>query len=56
MIKSKAEYSLRKDKKINQYLSKSKKTFTARFLQLKSGYETIEQFLYKIKILKTAEC
>ena len=32
VIKSGAEYLLRKDKEINQFLSKSKKTFIARFL------------------------
>ena len=40
-MKSKAEYLLKKDKKINQYLSKSKKILIARFLQLKSDYEAI---------------
>ena len=54
-MKSEAKYLLKKDKEINQYLSKSKKTLTARFLQLKSGHETIKQFLYRIKILEILE-
>ena len=55
MRKNEAEYSLRKGKKINYYLSKSKKTFTARFLQLKSGYKTIKYFFYRIKIINSLE-
>ena len=53
--KGRAEYLLRKDKGINYYLSKSKKTLTARFLQLKLSYKTIEYFLYKIKIINSLE-
>ena len=54
--KSGAEYSLRKDKGMNYYLSKSKKTLTARFLQLKSGYGAIKHFLYRIKVINSLEC
>ena len=48
-----AEYLLKKDKKINYYLLKSKKIFTTRFLQLKLGYGAIEYFLYKIKVINS---
>ena len=56
MRKGEAEYSLRKGKGINRYLSKSKKTLTARFLQLKSGHRAIGYFLHRIKVINSPEC
>ena len=56
MRKGGAEHLLRKDKEINYYISKSKKTLTARFIQLKSDFKAIEYFFYKIKVINSLEC